>query len=88
MKVDKIARLFAAQSEPALVSQPQSVSVAEQGAREPGAVRIAAGLQEPGSAESSARSARVAQLKAQVESGSYSPDPEKVASAVLQELFA
>lgn len=88
MKVDKIARLFAAQSEPALVSQSQSNSVAAAGANEPGAVRVSADLQGSSAAEGSARSARLAQLKAQVESGSYNPDREKVASAVLQELFA
>jgi flagellar biosynthesis anti-sigma factor FlgM len=45
-------------------------------------------MQEPGSAESNARAARVAQLKEQVANGSYNPDPQKVASAVLQDLFA
>lgn len=88
MKVDKIARLFAAQSEPALVSTPQNNSAAQQSAPEAGAVRVSAALQEPSSAENSARLARVAQLKAQVEDGSYNPDRNNVASAVFQELFA
>jgi len=88
MKVDKIARLFSAQSEPALETQTQPETIASQVAPEAGAVRVSSSMQEPGSAESNARAARVAQLKEQVANGSYNPDPQKVASAVLQDLFA
>ncbi|NDC38308.1 MAG: flagellar biosynthesis anti-sigma factor FlgM [Proteobacteria bacterium] len=91
MKVDKIARLFSAQSEPAPVSQPPATAAGSQTPADAGAVRIAASLQGPSASDATdggGRAARLAQLKEQVASGSYNPDPQKVASAVLQDLFA
>lgn len=91
MKVNKIVQLFSAYGQSAESSQAtsktQADAAADQGRSE--AVTISQGFGRGSEeAESAARSARVAELKSAVQSGSYNPDSQKVAESVARELFA
>lgn len=91
MKVDKIARLFSAQSEPALATQNQGKVSAQNLAPDAGAVKVAGTLQlqsNSDSSDESSRAEKVARLKEAVQSGSYAPDSREVALAFMQEILA
>jgi negative regulator of flagellin synthesis FlgM len=96
MGINKISNLFAANTDavPAVTpvkpatTQAGQVQSAQQGASD--AVVLSSRLQPTsrvplGDAES-ARANRVQQLKAEVKSGNYKVDPEKVAVSVLRDL--
>lgn len=91
MKVDKIARLFSAQSEPAL-SDPNQVKVnTPNPAPDTGAVKVADTLQlrsNSVNSEDSARAEKISRLREAVQNGSYSPDSREVALAFMQEILA
>ena len=90
MNVDKLARLFAAQS-----GSLRSLSGvnSEKVAGEPktatdNAVKVASNFGTATSeADISARRSRVEELKKEVASGSYKPNSEEVAKAVYRDLF-
>jgi anti-sigma28 factor (negative regulator of flagellin synthesis) len=91
MKVDKIARLFSAQSEPALATQNQGQVSTQNLAPDAGAVKVAGTIQLQSSSatsEESSRAEKIASLKEAVQSGSYTPDSRKVALAFMQEILA
>lgn len=87
MQVDKVTRLLSALEYSGRTQEKQTaIDVAESSKGDGSAVKIADDFGSTGDVD--AHRAKVAELKKQVESGTYNPDPTKVAQAVARELFA
>jgi anti-sigma28 factor (negative regulator of flagellin synthesis) len=83
MNIDKIARLFSGQFEPAK-SDKIAESVSSLVPQNNEAVSVADSI---GSDENQARAQKVSELKAAVANGSYKVDSRNVAAAVYKELM-
>ena len=86
MKVDRIVGLFTAQDIPAQNSRTKK---AEESVSNSEAVKVSPELSRTSASSADAeRAEKVARLKKEVAAGTYKPDLQKVAAAVVQELFA
>lgn len=88
MKIESISRLLNSFGSASSATQNQKTKDVSGGDE---AVRIASGFGKTSSSEDSSsaeRSKRVADIKQQVETGSYKPSLNDVATSVVRELFA
>jgi anti-sigma28 factor (negative regulator of flagellin synthesis) len=84
MKIQPLSRLFEALGSASPSSRVDSTQQVQTDQGE--AVALSPGLAE--GSDASERSRRVAELKTQVQNGTYKPDSQAVAQSVANELFA